>query len=168
MNTLDKVIERSINESVEQEKKRILKEKSLVLKAVKRTYGVENFKTLNESEKKHYAGIVKSLWNENVGLTRAGKKFLTESELELNPNSSSDDIKEYIKQYVKADFKNWFSFYMQDLEQLRGQVKELTQKIESATGKKNLFKAVTTFSMHIILYVAELDKKTKLAKLLGE
>lgn len=62
---------------------------------------------LNESARTSLKATMLQLWNPNTGLTKKGYKYLFESEIpDLTPQSTPDDIKNWIVSFTKSDANN--------------------------------------------------------------
>ena len=126
----------SVNES-----KRINadKERVALLKAIKREYGVSDFKSLSESEVTTYKKMIHNMWSPETGLNEAGLKFVNESQITLTADSSADDIKKVVKQMFKENIFGYFEgatgkrFTGNSAPVAPSQVRH---EVEKATGKK--------------------------------
>ena len=74
-----------------------------IVAAMKHEFGINNFGTLTEAEKKSYRTMLNEMWTRENGLTEKGIKFLTESVAPLTKDSTPEQIEKQFKKEVKAN-----------------------------------------------------------------
>lgn len=74
-----------------------------IVAAMKHEFGINNFGTLTEAEKKSYRSMLNEMWTRENGLTEKGIKFLTESVAPLTKDSTTEQIEKQFKKEVKAN-----------------------------------------------------------------
>lgn len=74
-----------------------------IVAAMKHEFGINNFGTLTEAEKKSYRSMLNEMWTRENGLTEKGIKFLTESVAPLTKDSTPEQIEKQFKKEVKAN-----------------------------------------------------------------
>ena len=74
-----------------------------IVAARKHEFGINNFSTLTEAEKKSYRSMLNEMWTRENGLTEKGIKFLTESIAPLTKDSTPEQIEKQFKKEVKAN-----------------------------------------------------------------
>ena len=74
-----------------------------IVAAMKHEFGINNFGTLTEAEKKSYRSMLNEMWTRENGLTEKGIKFLTESVAPLTKDSTPKQIQKQFKKEVKAN-----------------------------------------------------------------
>lgn len=117
----------------------IEQEHAKLIAAIKREYGVNNFGTLNESEKASYRSLVNKLWSREKGLTFEGRKFINESVITLTPESTPEQIEKAFRREIKANLHNYISIISGNSTNWEDASK-LKAKIEKEIGRKLLVK----------------------------
>ncbi len=132
---VQKECENKINES---RKVAIDNERLQLLGAIKREYGISDFKALTESERTVFTNIIHSMWSPSEGLNESGIKFVNEGEVTLNKESQ----KEEIKKFIESDFQRNFFGYLEGITGKRftgnsnpKTPSSLREKINEMTGK---------------------------------
>lgn len=74
-----------------------------IVAAMKHEFGINNFGTLTEAEKKSYRSMLNEMWTRENGLTEKGIKFLAESVAPLTKDSTPEQIEKQFKKEVKAN-----------------------------------------------------------------
>lgn len=139
MRSFSNVQENNANRILNEKKVKADSQRVELLSAIKKTYGISNFKTLSESEKSVYRNMINEMWDSVEGLNERGLKFVNESEITLSKNSERDEIIKFITQEFN---KNLFGYF----EGITGKrftggsnpisPKALRDEVEKAVGKK--------------------------------
>ena len=74
-----------------------------IVSAMKHEFGINNFGTLTEAEKKSYRSMLNEMWTRENGLTEKGIKFLTEAAAPLTKDSTPEQIEKQFKKEIKAN-----------------------------------------------------------------
>ena len=74
-----------------------------IISAMKHEFGINNFGTLTEAEKKSYRSMLNEMWTRENGLTEKGIKFLTEAAAPLTKDSTPEQIEKQFKKEIKAN-----------------------------------------------------------------
>lgn len=81
----------------------IEQEHSKIVSAMKHEFGINDFGSLNEAERKSYRSMLNEMWTRESGLTEKGIKFLTEAATPLTPDSTPEQIEKQFKKEIKAN-----------------------------------------------------------------
>ena len=84
-------------------------EHSKIIAAMKKEFGINDFSSLNESEKASYRSMLNAMWDRENGLNEKGIKFLTEAAAPLTPESTPEQVKKAFQREVKANINNYLS-----------------------------------------------------------
>ena len=80
-----------------------------IVAAMKHEFGINNFGTLTEAEKKSYRSMLNEMWTRENGLTEKGIKFLTESVAPLTKDSTPEQIEKQFKKIYDFEFDDKLS-----------------------------------------------------------
>ena len=114
-------------------------EHSRLIATIKREYGVNNFGTLNESEKASYRSMINKMWNRETGLTPEGVKFINESVLTLTPESTPEQVEKTFRKEIRANLYNYISILSGSSSNWEDASK-LKTRLEKDLGRKILVK----------------------------
>ena len=106
MRNYNDVYNRSKKFTLDEKRERIDQERSQIVAAVKREFGINDFRSLRLSEQESYKAMIGKMWNVNEGITEYGKKFLNESAAPLTEKSTDEQIEKFFKREVKANVDN--------------------------------------------------------------
>lgn len=147
---------RSFSTVQENNANRILNEKRVkadsqrveLLSAIKKTYGISNFKTLSESEKSVYKNMINEMWDSVEGLNERGLKFVNESEITLSKDSKDEVIKKFIEQEFRKNIEDYILVVLNKKVtnnkpvNVRSKVLELTGRKFKPENFKQIFKEI--------------------------
>jgi hypothetical protein len=106
-----------------------------LVNAIKREYGISDFSTLDEKERKACHKFISEMWSPETGLNEKGIDFINEGKRPLNKDSKSDKIKSEFMRCVKKDIDTYASSLVFGDSDVR-QIKELKERIEKETERK--------------------------------
>lgn len=134
MKSFDSVYGTARTMAINEHKETVLKEKGKIVAAIKKEFCVNDFSTLDESEKDSYRAMINEMWNEKEGITEKGREFLNESVAPLTEKSTDDQIKRYIKRQLAPIADKVISDLISGKEPLP--VVDIKKQIDEQTGKK--------------------------------
>jgi len=134
MKSFDSVYGKNRNNAINEQKAAIDKDHATIVAAVKKEFGINDFRTLSEAERDSYRSMINEMWNKEVGLTEKGVAFLNESKLPLTPESTDEQVVKFIKKSISPSVER----ILQDviLKKESKIVKETKAAIDSQIGKK--------------------------------
>lgn len=107
-----------------------------LVNAIKKEYGITDFSSITEGERKAFRKMVSEMWSKENGLTKDGEAFIAEGKRPLNESSSPEKVQAEYKRGVKKILDNKFSssplFNDSDAHNLA----ELKSEIEKKVGSK--------------------------------
>lgn len=112
-----------------------------LVNAIKREYGISDFSTLSEGQRKAFHKLVAEMWTKESGLNKSGEDFIKEGKRPLNESSSPDRIKKEYQRGVKTILNNKFSssplFNDSDARNLAELKEDIEKKIEGKISAKD-------------------------------
>ena len=108
MRSFSNVQENNANRILNEKKVKADSQRVELLSAIKKTYGISNFKTLSESEKSVYRNMINEMWDSVEGLNGRGLKFVNESEITLSKESNSQEVIKFIEQEFRKNLMGYF------------------------------------------------------------
>mgnify|MGYP001183566380 CR=1 FL=1 len=114
---------------------RIDLERKLIVESIKSYYNIEDFKSLNNKDKKKYKSLILEMWSPTKGINNTGVKFVNESEVILTKESTGKDVVHFIEKYVNKNI-NSFVTVLTDKEKFGTVINKLSANISKMTGKK--------------------------------
>ena len=124
------------------------KQRVELLKALKREYGIQDFKSLSESEKTTYKRMNNEMWDANNSLNEKGLKFGNESEITLTKESEKEEIIKAIKNMFNENLYGYFEgmtgkrFTGGSNPKMPKVVREVVEKTTGRKFKPENFKAI--------------------------
>lgn len=106
--------------------------------AIKKEYGVDNFGTLNESEKASYKAMINKMWSRETGLTPEGVKFINESIATLTPESTPEQVEKAFRKEFRAKIQKFCIAIASGDTTAWDDVIKLKFRLESELGRKLL------------------------------
>jgi hypothetical protein len=118
MRKFNTVFKEKQNESIKNHEDKVLNEFKDVYAKLLENYNITSLNVLNESSKTAFMSQINEMWNDEIGLSDKGKKFLNDNCLFLTENSTPAQKKHYLKQksaiLLKESFRQYdlkFKFY---------------------------------------------------------
>lgn len=108
MRSFSTVQENNANRILNEKKVKADSQRVELLSAIKKTYGISNFKTLSESEKSVYRNMINEMWDSVEGLNERGLKFVNESEITLSKESDKQEIIKFVEQEFGKNLMGYF------------------------------------------------------------
>ena len=108
MQSFSNIQERNANKILESKRIAADAQRVQLLGAIKKTYGIESFKSLSESEKSVYRNMINEMWDSVEGLNERGLKFVNESEITLSKESDKQEIIKFIEQEFRKNLMGYF------------------------------------------------------------
>ena len=106
MKKYDDVYNRSKKFTLDEKRETIDRQRSQIVAAVKHEFGINDFRSLRESEQASYKAMIDKMWNINEGITEEGRKFLNESAAPLTEKSTDEQIEKVFKRELKANLES--------------------------------------------------------------
>lgn len=145
------------------EDKRLLveQEHAKIVAAMKKTFAINNFSELNETERKSYRSMLNEMWNKETGLTEKGIKFLTEAAAPLTKDSTPEQLKKAFQRDIKANIKDYLIALGSENSNWEDAAKA-KKRIENESGQKLTVKDCKTWLYEIVnAYVVQKVKGYK-------
>lgn len=108
MQSFSNIQERNANKILESKRIAADAQRVQLLGAIKKTYGIESFKSLSESEKSVYRNMINEMWDSVEGLNERGLKFVNESEITLSKESDKQEIIKFVEQEFRKNLMGYF------------------------------------------------------------
>ena len=154
MRSFSQVNESNVNRIVNDKRIKADSQRVELLSAIKKTYGISNFKTLSESEKSVYKNMINEMWDSVEGLNEKGLKFVNESEITLSKESNSQEVIKFIEQEFRKNLMGYFEGMTGKRftggsnpvtpKHVRNEVEKLTGKKFKPENFKQIFKQILT------------------------
>ncbi len=123
-----------------------------IIAAMKHEFGINNFGTLSEAERKSYKSMLNEMWTRENGLTEKGVKFLTEAAAPLTKDSTPEQIEKQFKKEVKANLIALVATLNSDTPNFAAAVKakkgiedQIGHKISSKDCKKWMYEVMAKY-----------------------
>lgn len=148
MRSFSIVQENNANRILNEKKVKADSQRVELLSAIKKTYGISNFKTLSESEKSVYRNMINEMWDSVEGLNERGLKFVNESEITLSKESKDEVIKKFIEQEFRKNLEDYILVVLNKKVtnnkpvNVRSRVLELTGRKFKPENFKQIFKEI--------------------------
>jgi len=139
MKSFDSVYGKKRNIAINEHKTAVDRDHSTIVAAVKKEFGINDFRTLTEAERESYRSMINEMWNREEGLTEKGVAFLNESKDTLTDKSTDEQIARFIKKSINPVVDR----VLQDivLKKESKIVKDTKAAIDSQIGRKYSNKA---------------------------
>ena len=150
MRSFSQINESNANKIVNDKRIKADSQRVELLSAIKKTYGISNFKTLSESEKSVYRNMINEMWDSVEGLNEKGLKFVNESEITLSKESNSQEIIKFIEQEFRKNIEDYVLVALNKKVtnnkpvNVRSKVYELTGRKFKPEDFKQIFKRMLT------------------------
>lgn len=89
--------------AINEHKSMVDNDRAVLLAAIKREYGINDFSSLDESSRTMYKEMISEMWTPESGLTEKGTAFVNESSSVLTPASDEEAIHKRVKRDVTAN-----------------------------------------------------------------
>ena len=103
MKSYNAVYNKERNNAVNEHRASVDNDRARLLAAIKREYGINDFKNLSESDKAVYRNVINEMWDKDNGLNKKGIAFVNEAMKPLTEISDIEDIDNYILRSLKPN-----------------------------------------------------------------
>lgn len=151
MRTFNSVYTSAKADSQKAKSEKIEREHAQIVSAVKRTYGINDFGALDESDRAYYKSIIDAMWNINEGITPKGVEFINEANAPVTSKSSDEQIEKKFRREVRLHMDSILSCIftgstpcVQLNKIIKDIEKDIDRKLSATTIKTWLKDEVTT------------------------
>lgn len=141
MKSFSSAYENSREEVKSQRAAIINQEHAEIVNAMKKTFGINNFSALNESERESYREMLHKMWNKEEGLTPAGVSFINESKTPITKKSTPEQVKSILKSKFKAAMNTIWS--QASAGSAKSGINEIYEEVKAVAAKEGAGALVT-------------------------
>ena len=134
MKSYNSVYKKEREISLNEHKAAVTNDRARLIAAMKHEYGINDFASLNETEKAMYKTAISEMWSPETGLNEKGIAFINEA---MKPLTSAS-TPEMIDKYIKKNLENHAEEIFKDLANNKNPecLTIIKNEVEKSTGKK--------------------------------